>query len=178
AAPPGAPPSEAAPAPLPDPTEGERAQPAVAEVSPPAEPVPPVQNRPAPPAVPPTNEERIRALIERQRRAYESQNMTLHKKDVSNGRGSFEEEIRELFKEAPPRRVRFEIFELKVKGEKADLSLMQTARYQKKDKTVEQKSLLFWELIRENGRWKIKKFNIVEKYPPTETGRLENRLAP
>ncbi|WDT78076.1 MAG: hypothetical protein MPW14_12665 [Candidatus Manganitrophus sp.] len=108
-------------------------------------------------------------LIERQRRAYQSQNWALSRQDVADG-SAFEGQIAELFGGAEPIRVEFQIFGLKVRGDEADLSLMQTARLRKEKGVSLQKSLLFWKLKKEKERWKIEKFNVIEKYPPIEVG--------
>lgn len=117
-----------------------------------------------------TNEEMLHELIERQRRAFQTQGGALVRQDLAEGKGGFERQTAELFVAGRPVRVEFEIFELKVRGEEADLSLMQTARLQKGPAFFLQKSLLFWKLKKENDRWKIEKFNIVDKYPPIEVG--------
>jgi serine/threonine protein kinase len=121
------------------------------------------------PAKPKTNEEMLHELIERQRRAYQSQDWALYRQDVAEGKG-FEDQIAKLFEGAEPVRVEFQIFQLKVQGEEADLSLMQTARLRTGKGMSLQKSLLFWKLKKEHERWRIEKFNIIEKYPPIEIG--------
>ncbi|MDC4224107.1 MAG: hypothetical protein MPW15_07745 [Candidatus Manganitrophus sp.] len=121
------------------------------------------------PIRPKTNEEMLRELIERQRHAYQSQDWNLSRQDVAEGRG-FDPQIAELFGGTVPIRVEFEIFGLKVRGDEADLSLMQTARLRKGKGMSLQKALLFWKLKKEKERWKIEKFNIIEKYPPLEVG--------
>ena len=121
------------------------------------------------PSSPKTNEEMIHALIERQRRAFQNQDGALYRQDRADGK-DLDGQMGELFAGTRPIRVEFEIFELKIQGEGADLSLMQTARLRKGKTTLLQKSLLFWKLKKENDRWKIEKFNIIEKYPPVEVG--------
>lgn len=121
------------------------------------------------PLRPKTNEEMLRELIERQRRAYQSQDWTLSRQDVADER-ELQGQIAELFGGAQPIRVEFEVFALKVRGEEADISLMQTARLRNGKNFSLQKSLLFWKLKKEKDRWKIEKFNVIEKYPPIEVG--------
>ncbi len=121
------------------------------------------------PSRPKTNEEMLHELIERQRRAYQSQDWVLYRQDVIDGAG-FDRQIAELFGGADPIRVEFQIFGLKVRGDEADLSLMQTLRLRKGKATSLQKALLFWKLKKEKERWKIEKFNVIEKYPPIEVG--------
>lgn len=121
------------------------------------------------PSSPKTNEEMLHELIERQRRAYQSQDWALSRQDVADG-SAFEGQIAELFGGAEPIRVEFQIFGLKIGGDEADLSLMQTARLRKGKGVSLQKALLFWKLKKEKERWKIEKFNVIEKYPPVEVG--------
>jgi serine/threonine-protein kinase len=116
-----------------------------------------------------SNEEMLHELIERQRRAYQSQDWVLYRQDVAEGR-EFEPQIDALFGGTEPIRVEFEIFGLKIRGNEADLSLMQTARLRKGKAISLQKALLFWKLKKEKERWKIEKFNVIEKYPPIEVG--------
>ncbi|MBI3803814.1 MAG: serine/threonine protein kinase [Nitrospirae bacterium] len=153
-----------------------------APVSPPVSPI----EKPAPPSpaaaligpapsrpievVPPkpkANEELVRELIERQRQAYQNQDWRGQKADLAEG-GEMERQMAELFEGARPLEVHFEVYELKLRGEEADVSLMQTARLQKEKGISFQKTLLFWKLKRDKERWKIEKFNVVEKYPATE----------
>lgn len=121
------------------------------------------------PSGPKSSEEMLRELIERQRRAFQNQDGALYRQDIADGRG-FENQIADLFGGADPIRVEFEVFELKVRGDEADLSLMQTARLRKGKAISLQKTLLFWKLKKEKERWKIERFNIIEKYPPIEVG--------
>ncbi|MCG3114448.1 MAG: protein kinase [Candidatus Manganitrophus sp. SA1] len=116
-----------------------------------------------------SNEDLLHELIERQRRAYQSQDWALSRQDVADG-SAFEGQIAELFGGVEPIRVEFQVFGLKVRGDEADLSLMQTARVRKGKGVSLQKSLLFWKLKKEKERWKIEKFNVIEKYPPIEVG--------
>lgn len=119
---------------------------------------------------PKTNEEMLSELIERQRRAFQSQNRALYVQDLVDGKGELERRMGELLAGGRPIGVDFEVFEFKVRGEEADLSLMQTARLQKGETVFIQKALLFWKLKKEKDRWKIEKFNIIDKYPPIEVG--------
>lgn len=122
------------------------------------------------PSKPKTNEELVRELIERQRQAYQSQDWSRHRDDLAEGKGELERRMAELFEGARPLAVDFEIYELRIRGEEADISLMQTARLKKGEAVSLQKTLLFWKLKREKERWRIEKFNVIEKYPPTEVG--------
>ncbi len=122
------------------------------------------------PPKPKTNEEMVYELIERQRRALQSLDRALYVQDLADGKGGLERQMGALFDGARPIRVEFEVFELKVREEEADLSLMQTARLQKGNSRFQQKVLLFWKLKKEKDRWKIERFNIIEKYPPVEVG--------
>ncbi len=117
-----------------------------------------------------TNEEMLSELIERQRRAFQNQDGALYVQDLADGKGGFEHQVADLFGGARPIRVEFEVFELKVRGEEADISVMQTARLQRGKTTSVQKTLLFWKLKKEKDRWKIEKFNIIEKYPALDVG--------
>jgi len=140
------------------------------KISPKVEGVPPQPKVAEIPSGPKTNEEMVHELIERQRRAYQSRDWVLSKQDMVEGKGGFEGEIAELFGGAEPVGVEFQIFGLKIRGDEADLSLMQTAHLRKGKAMSLQKSLLFWKLKKEKERWKIEKFNVIEKYPPIEVG--------
>ncbi|MDC4205072.1 MAG: hypothetical protein MPW17_16095 [Candidatus Manganitrophus sp.] len=154
----------------PPPVSPPDASPAAAKISPKLrEGLPPQPKVEEIPAGAKSNEELLHELIERQRRAYQSQNWALSRQDVADG-SAFEGQIAELFGGAEPIRVEFQIFGLKVRGDEADLSLMQTARLRKEKGVSLQKSLLFWKLKKEKERWKIEKFNVIEKYPPIEVG--------
>lgn len=62
--------------------------------------------------------------------------------------------------------VNYEVYEVKLEGQEASVSLLQTMVFQS-DKTAArqvEKALVVWKMAKVEDSWKIAKVNVVEKY--------------
>ena len=168
---------------------GQRPQPAAAfprgKVDPPRPTaVPPVltpkpeateeKSRPTrPAALPPSSsstavddQEQIRLLIANQKKALEGKNIEgvlqghLHPLPV------FRQKLNHWFERFDRLSVNYEVYELKVEGKEASVSLLQTLVFQSENDAPRQveKALVYWKLAKVDDVWKIARVNVVEKY--------------
>lgn len=157
--PPRPPVAASPPAPAPLPPDRKEALPAESPVS-----------VPAPAAPSPTSraddQEKIRALISNQKRALESKNLDLVLQGHLHPLPGLRQKIGQWFERFDRLSANYEVYEIKIDGNEASASLLQTVVLQsgRNDARQVEKALVYWKLARVNEEWKIAKVNVVEKY--------------
>lgn len=137
---------------------------------------PPPQERPMPPiqstAISPSvssaanDQEQIRLLIANQKRGFENKNIDGVLQGHLRPLPAFRQKVGHWFERFDRLSVNYEVYEVKVEGKEASVSLLQTMVFQSDKVAARQveKALVFWKLVKIDDGWKIAKVNVVEKY--------------
>jgi len=130
---------------------------------------PPLQSagvpRPTPPSVV-NDQEQIRLLIANQKRGFESKNIEGVLQGHLEPPPVFRQRIGQWFERFDRLSVNYEVYDVKIEGEEAAVSLLETMVFQS-DKTATrqvEKALVVWKMVKVEDAWKIAKVNVVEKY--------------
>lgn len=79
---------------------------------------------------------------------------------------SFRQKVGQWFERFDRLSVNYEIYDVKLEGKEASVSLLQTMVFQSDNTAARQveKALVVWKMIKIDEGWKIAKVNVVEKY--------------
>jgi serine/threonine protein kinase len=129
---------------------------------------PPLQSAaisPAPPARV-DDQEQIRLLIANQKRGFENKNIDWVLQGHLHPQPAFRQKVGHWFERFDRLSVNYEVYDVKIEGKEASLSLLQTMVFQSDKIAARQveKALVFWKLAKVDDGWKIAKVNVVEKY--------------
>lgn len=132
-------------------------------------PAPPLQSAAIPPSTPSRvddDQEQIRLLIANQKRGLENKNIEGVLQGHLRPLPAFRQKLDHWFERFDRLSVNYEVYELKIEGKEATVSLLQTLVFQS-DKIAPhqvEKALVYWKLAKIEDVWKIAKVNVVEKY--------------
>ncbi|NKE72150.1 serine/threonine-protein kinase [Candidatus Manganitrophus noduliformans] len=129
---------------------------------------PPLQSAALSPAAPSMvdDQEQIRLLISNQKRGFEGKNIEGVLQGHLHPLPAFRQKVGEWFQRFDRVSVNYEVYELKIEGNEASVSALETIVLQS-DKAASrqvEKALVFWKLEKVSDGWKIAKANVVEKY--------------
>ncbi|TAK09328.1 MAG: serine/threonine-protein kinase, partial [Candidatus Manganitrophaceae bacterium] len=135
-------------------------------------PAEPRSTPPTPAALPPSaavrldDPEQIRQLIANQKKALESKNIDGVLQGHLRPPSVFRQKVGHWFERYDRLSVNYEVYELKVEGKEATVSLLQTLVFQSENENARQieKALVYWKLEKIDDVWKIAQVNVVEKY--------------
>lgn len=141
---------------------------------PPQESVSPAATRlPVEAALPSSNqpkvsvENEIRQLVSKQKRAFQSKNLDLVLEDHLDPSPALQKRLENWFQHYDAISVNYEIFEVKIDGNEASVSILQNiALHQKQEDPPQEveKALVYWNMVKVADLWKITKINVVERY--------------
>ena len=112
------------------------------------------------------DQDQIRSLIANQKRALESKSIDGVLQGHLHPPPALRQKLGSWFERFDRLSVNYEVYELKVEGKEASVSLLQTLVFQMDNTEARQveKALVYWELEKIDAAWKIVKVNVVEKY--------------
>lgn len=156
------PPRAPAAPPLFNPKPEPREEPAEKPESPP---LPSAAIPPSPSSSAIDDQEQIRFLISNQKRGFENKNMEGILQGHLQPLPAFRQKVGQWFERFDRLSVNYEIYDVKLEGKEASVSLLQTMVFQS-DTAARQveKALVVWKMIKIDEGWKIAKVNVVEKY--------------
>lgn len=129
---------------------------------------PPLQSAALPPAAPSLldDQELIRLLISNLKRGLESKNTEGVLQSYLHPLPDFRQKVGEWFQRFDRVSANYEVYELKIEGNEASVSALETIVLQSDKAAARQveKALVFWKLEKVSDGWKIAKANVVEKY--------------
>lgn len=156
----------------------------------PAAPVPPSRPVPLPPSgstgaesgtdeTPPSSlspaarspseeQEQIRQLILKQKRALQAKDVEDFFRDHLNPASHIQQKVKNWIPRFDALSVNYEIYKIKVEGTEASASILETIVLQSRQipRQVE-KALVYWKFSKVDGAWKITQMNVVEQYSPS-----------
>jgi serine/threonine protein kinase len=115
---------------------------------------------------PASEQEEIRQLISKQKKGFRSKNLDLILEDHLDPPPALQKQLESWFDHFEMISVNYEIYEVKVEGNEASASILQTIVLQSRNLSANQveKALVYWKMAKMANRWKIAKINIVERY--------------
>ncbi len=114
----------------------------------------------------PAEQDGIRQLITKQKRAFQSKNLDLVLEDHVDPPPALQKRLENWFLHYDAISVNYEIYEVKIEGSEASASILQTIVLQNQDKAENQieKALVYWKMAKVVDLWKITKINVIEQY--------------
>ncbi|MBI3805623.1 MAG: protein kinase [Nitrospirae bacterium] len=114
----------------------------------------------------PDDPAQIRALIANQKRALENRDIDQVLRGHLHPPPPLRQKLGQWFERFDRLSANYEIYEIKIDGNEASASLLQTVvlQSQKSDVRQVEKMLVYWKLVRSKDEWKIAQVNVVEKY--------------
>lgn len=112
-----------------------------------------------------SDEESIRALVQRQSQAFQDKDADRYLGDLVSQNSKLRNEIQNFFNQYQDISVRFAITQIMVQENEAELYMIQTTRLTpKKGREEENRSKVRWGLVKREGGWKIGATEVLEKY--------------
>jgi tetratricopeptide (TPR) repeat protein len=114
----------------------------------------------------PAEEEKIRQLVTKQKKGFQSKNIDLILQDHLNPPPALQKRLESWFQRYDAISVNYEIYEVKVEGIEASASILQTIVLQTRNTSTPEveKALVYWKMEKVDDLWKIIKVNVVERY--------------
>jgi len=123
---------------------------------------------PSSPAVPSSEleQDEIRQLISKQKKGLQSKNLNWILQDYLDPPAALQKRLENWFDHYETISVNYEVYEVKIEGNEASASILQTIVLQSQNLTSNQveKALVYWKMSKVANRWKIAKINVVERY--------------
>lgn len=111
-------------------------------------------------------QDEIRRLISKQKKGFQSKNLGLVLEDHLDPPPALRKRLESWFDRYETLSVNYEVYEIKIDGNEASASILQTIVLQNPSRPSNQveKALVYWKMAKIANRWKIAKINVIEEY--------------